>query len=315
MPARRAKVQMNTGAYIKVWRYFLLALWMVCVASSAGGEVRAIVKRVQVEGARSVSVRDVRGWLVTRAGVAVDSALLRKDVYRILKGYQARGFWRVAVAFPRIAMRGEDATVTFGVAEGVRTRVASVEIKGDQVFDQSEAFGLARGMVLLESDLEQRLDRLLRFYEDRGYPFCALRPDVQFDSDSARVQVVVSSGPLVHVDAVRFEGNQTTREDVLLRHISFVAGEMYDQRRVDAFVRQLQNLSFIDRVYTPELVSTGDEMALVIGVEESRHTRIEGVLGVGSGQGLTGEIALDVLNFSGGGREGYALWSRRGGGL
>ncbi len=312
MPARRAKVQMNTGAYIKVWRYFLLALWMVCVASSAGGEVRAIVKRVQVEGARSVSARDVRGWLVTRAGVAVDSALLRKDVHRILKGYQARGFWHVAVAF---YMRRDDATVAFAIVEGARTRVASVEIKGDPVFDLSGAFGLARGMALLESDLSQRLDRLLRFYEDRGYPFCALHPDVRFDRDGARVQVVVSPGPLVHVDAVRFEGNQTTREDVLLRHISFVAGEMYDQRRVDAFVRQLQNLPFIDRVYTPELVATGDEMALVIGVEESRHTRIEGVLGVGSGQGLTGEIALDVLNFSGGGREGYALWSRRGVGL
>ena len=312
MPARRAKVQMNTGAYIKVWRYFLLALWMVCVASSAGGEVRAIVKRVQVEGARSVSARDVRGWLVTRAGVAVDSALLRKDVHRILKGYQARGFWHVAVAF---SMRRDDATVAFAIVEGARTRVASVEIKGDPVFDLSGAFGLARGMALLESDLSQRLDRLLRFYEDRGYPFCALHPDVRFDRDGARVQVVVSLGPLVHVNAVRFEGNQTTREDVLLRHISFVAGEMYDQRRVDAFVRQLQNLPFIDRVYTPELVATGDEMALVIGVEESRHTRIEGVLGVGSGQGLTGEIALDVLNFSGGGREGYALWSRRGVGL
>ncbi len=316
MPARRrAKVQMNTDAYIKVWRCLFLAMLLVCVASSAGGEVRAIVKRVQVEGARSVSARDVRGWLVTRAGVAVDSALLRKDVHRILKGYQARGFWHVAVAFPRVAMRGDDAAVAFAIVEGARTRVASVEIKGDLVFDPSEAFGLARGMVLLESDLDQRLDRLLRFYEDRGYPFCALRPDVRFDSDGARVQVVVSPGPLVNVDAVRFEGNQTTREDVLLRHISFVVGEVYDQRRVDAFVRQLQNLPFIDRVYTPELVSTGDEMALVIGVEESRHTRIEGVLGVGSGQGLTGEIALDVLNFSGGGREGYALWSRRGVGL
>ena len=306
---------MNTDQYIKMWRYLLFAVWIVCVASSAEGEVRVIVKRVQVEGARSVSVGDVRGWLVTRVGVAVDSALLRKDVHRILEGYQARGFWRVAVAFPRIAMRGGDATVTFGVTEGVRTRVASVEVRGDLVFDQSEAFGLTRGMVLLESDLEQRLDRLLRFYEDRGYPFCALRPDVQFDSDSARVQVVVSPGPLVHVDVVRFEGNETTREDVLLRHISFVAGEVYDQRRVDTFVRQLQSLPFIDRVYTPELVSTGDEMALVIGVEESRHTRIEGVLGVGSGQSLTGEIALDVLNFSGGGREGYALWSRQGVGL
>lgn len=312
MPARRIKVQMNRDKYIRGWRYFLLVMLLVCVASSAGGEVRAIVKRVQVEGARSVSARDVRGWLVTRAGVAVDSALLRKDVHRILKGYQARGFWHVAVAF---SMRRDDATVAFAIVEGARTRVASVEIKGDPVFDLSGAFGLARGMALLESDLSQRLDRLLRFYEDRGYPFCALHPDVRFDRDGARVQVVVSPGPLVHVNAVRFEGNQTTREDVLLRHISFVAGEMYDQRRVDAFVRQLQNLPFIDRVYTPELVATGDEMALVIGVEESRHTRIEGVLGVGSGQGLTGEIALDVLNFSGGGREGYALWSRRGVGL
>lgn len=306
---------MNTDKYIKVWRCLLLVLWMVCVASSVGGEVRAIVKRVQVEGARSVSVRDVRGWLVTRAGVAVDSALLRKDVHRILKGYQARGFWQVAVAFPRVAMRGGDATVAFAIVEGVRTRVASVDVSGDLIFEPSEAFGLARGMVLIESDLNQRLDRLLRFYEDRGYPFCALRPDVQFDRDSARVQVVVSPGPLVHVDAVRFEGNQTTREDVLLRHISFVAGEVYDQRRVDAFVRQLQILPFIDRVYTPELVSTDDEMALVIELEESRHTRIEGGLGLGSGQGLTGEIALDVLNFSGGGREGYALWSRQGVGL
>ncbi len=309
---------MNRDKYIQVWRYLLFAVWLVCVAPNAGGEVRAIVKRVQVEGARSVSARDVREWLVTRVGVAVDSALLRKDVDRILKGYQSRGFWHVAVAFPRVAMRRSDATVAFAIVEGARTRVASVEVRGDLGFDQSDvrlAFGLARGMVLLESDLGQRLDRLLRFYEDRGYPFCALRPDVQFDSDGARVQVVVSPGPLVHVDAVRFKGNQTTREDVLLRHISFVAGEVYDQRRVDAFVRRLQNLPFIDRVYTPELVSTGDEMGLVIGLEESHHTRIEGVLGVGSGQGLTGEIALDVLNFSGGGREGYALWSRQGVGL
>ena len=246
MPARRTKVQMNRDKYIQVSRYLLFALWLVCVASNAGGEVRAIVKRVQVEGARSVSARDVREWLVTRVGVAVDSALLRKDVDRILKGYQSRGFWHVAVAFPRVAMRSRDATVAFAIVEGTRTRVASVEVRGDLGFDQSDvrlAFGLARGMVLLESDLGQRLDRLLRFYEDRGYPFCALRPDVQFDSDGARVQVVVSPGPLVHVNAVRFKDNQTTREDVLLRHISFVAGEVYDQRRVDAFVRRLQKFA------------------------------------------------------------------------
>ena len=292
----------------------VVALVFMLIAFGTAAGDRPIVARVQIEGARSVLVRDVQGWLVTRAGVAVDSALLRKDVQRILEGYKKQGFWQVAVAFPKM-IRGDQTTVVFAIAEGVRTRVASVQVRGALIFDPSdvrEAFGLARGAVLIESDLNHHLDRLLRFYEDRGYPFCALHPDVHLDGNGAGVQVAVSPGPLVRIDAVRFEGNAVTREEVLSRHVS--VGEVYDQRRVDAFVQRLQNLPFIDRVYKAELVLMGNEMALVIGLEESRHTRIEGGLGLGSGQTLTGTIALDVLNFSGGGREGDALWSRRGAG-
>ena len=295
--------------FIRV-RLSVVALVVFPLMASAE-EDRPIVARVQIEGARSVPVRDVQGWLVTRAGVAVDSALLRKDVQRILEEYKKQGFWRVAVSFPKI-VRGDKTTVVFAIAEGARTRVASVQVRGELIFEPSDVhatLGMAPGMVLTESDLNRHLDRLLRFYEDRGYPFCALRPDVQWGENGAGVRVDVSPGPLVRIDTVRFEGNEVTRDDVLLRHIS--VGEVYDQRRVDAFVQGLQNLPFIDRVHKAELVPTGQEMALVIGLEESRHTRIEGGLGLGSGQTLTGAIALDVLNFSGGGREGDALWSRR----
>ena len=288
-----------------------LVVFALMAFGTAMGD-RPMVARVQIEGARSVPVRDVQAWLVMRAGVAVDSALLRKDVQRVLEEYKKRGFWRVAVSFPKI-VRGDQTTVVFAIAEGARSRVASVQVRGELIFDPAavrDAFGLARGAVLIESALNRHLDRLLRFYEDRGYPFCALQPEVQWGENGAGVQVAVSPGPLVRIDAVRFEGNEVTRDEVLSRHVS--VGEIYDQRRVDAVVQRLQNLPFIDRVHKVELVPTGEEMALVIGLEESRHTRIEGGLGLGSGQTLTGAIALDVLNFSGYGREGYALWSRRG---
>ena len=288
-----------------------LVVFTLMAFGTAMGD-RPIVARVQIEGARSVPVRDVQAWLVTRAGVAVDSALLRKDVQRVLEGYKKRGFWHVAVSFPKI-VRKKKTTVVFAIAEGERTRVADVQVRGELIFeaaDVREAFGLARGAVLIESELNRHLDRLLRFYENRGYPFCALHPDVQWDENGAGVQVAVSPGQLVRIDIVQFEGNEVTRDEVLSRHVS--VGEIYDQRRVDAFVRRLQNLPFIDRVHKVELVPTGEEMALVIGLEESRHTRIEGGVGLGSGQTLTGAIALDVLNVSGGGREGYALWARRG---
>ena len=288
-----------------------LVVFALMAFGTAMGD-RPMVARVQIEGARSVPVRDVQAWLVTRAGVAVDSALLRKDVQRVLEEYKKRGFWHVAVSFPKI-VRGDQTTVVFAIAEGARSRIASVQVRGELIFDPAavrEAFGLARGAVLIESALNRHLDRLLRFYEDRGYPFCALQPEVQWGENGAGVQVAVSPGPLVRIDAVRFEGNEVTRDEVLSRHVS--VGEVYDQRRVDAVVQRLQNLPFIDRVHKVELVPTGEEMALVIGLEESRHTRIEGGLGLGSGRTLTGAIALDVLNFSGYGREGYALWSRRG---
>ena len=288
-----------------------LVVFALMAFGTAMGD-RPMVARVQIEGARSVPLRDVQAWLVTRVGVAVDSALLRKDVQRVLEEYKKRGFWHVAVSFPKI-VRGDQTTVVFAIAEGARSRVASVQVRGELIFDPADvrdAFGLARGAVLIESALNHHLDRLLRFYENRGYPFCALHPDVQWGENGAGVQVAVSPGPLVRIDAVRFEGNEVTRDEVLSRHVS--VGEVYDQRRVDAVVQRLQNLPFIDRVHKVELVPAGEEMALVIGLEESRHTRIEGGLGLGSGQTLTGTIALDVLNFSGYGREGYALWSRRG---
>ena len=290
-----------------------LVVFALMAFGTAMGD-RPMVARVQIEGARSVPVRDVQACLVTRAGVAVDSALLRKDVQRVLEEYKKRGFWHVAVSFPKI-VRGDQTTVVFAIAEGARSRVASVQVRGELIFDPAavrDAFGLVRGAVLIESALNRHLDRLLRFYEDRGYPFCALQPEVQWGENGAGVQVAVSPGPLVRIDAVRFEGNEVTRDEVLSRHVS--VGEIYDQRRVDAVVQRLQNLPFIDRVHKVELVPTGEEMALVIGLEESRHTRIEGGLGLGSGRTLTGTIALDVLNFSGYGREGYALWSRRGAG-
>ena len=158
----------------------MVALVVFPLVASAE-EDRPIVARVQIEGARSVPVRDVQGWLVTRAGVGVDSALLRKDVQRILEEYKKQGFWRVAVSFPKI-VRADKTTVVFAIAEGARTRIASVQVRGELIFEPSDVhatLGMAPGMVLTESDLNRHLDRLLRFYEDRGYPFCALRPDVQ----------------------------------------------------------------------------------------------------------------------------------------
>ncbi|MDP6042213.1 MAG: POTRA domain-containing protein, partial [Candidatus Latescibacteria bacterium] len=259
-------------------------------------------------------------WLVTRQGMAVDSLLLRRDIRRILEGYRDRGLWKVGLAFPEIYTQSGDVIVEFQVTENSVTRVDSIQVIGDLIFEEGDvrtALGFGRGAALVTSDLNQKMNGVLGFYENRGYPFCELRPSIQFTETGALMQVEVIPGAFVRIDTVQFEGNAITQTDVLMRHLPFSLGEAYDQRKVDAFVAELRRLAFLEDVEMPKIEMSGKQMALVVGVREARNARIEGGVGVapgsgGAGQILTGAVELEVLNFAGGGREGRALWSRRG---
>lgn len=289
----------------------------------AGGIAQAgpvVVRQIEIRGAQAIPAAEVRAHLALRSGAVFDSLLARRDVDRVLGFYRDRGFWQVAVALPQVLVQEEHVRVVFEVVEGRRTRVDSVNLAGDLIFSEHEvraAFGFAPGGVLIARDLSARLNGLLQFYENRGYPFCELHPDVRFVDGGARVQVSVAvlPGSLVYVDTVRFAGNRVTRPGVLLRQLGLVPGEVYRQQRVDHAVRRLRRLPFLLHVDAPELVREGDRTVLLIHVREARSARLDGVIGLapdGEGQVVTGAVALDVQNVAGAGREGHVGWVRTG---
>ena len=62
--------------------FVLWIVMIVCVSGRANGQ---IVREVRIKGARAVTQQEVKAWLVTRQGMAVDSMLLRQDVRRIFQ--------------------------------------------------------------------------------------------------------------------------------------------------------------------------------------------------------------------------------------
>lgn len=291
----------------------------VWVDVSATG--RVLVRKVRVDGARRISEDRVRSWLMTRTGMPVDSLLLEKDMVRILDGYIAEGYWQVSVAFPKVEVnRGR---VFFRIEEGRRTLIDTVEIAGnehaasDSLLD--EMFSL-RGAPLIRETLEVDLEALVRFYENRGYPFCSLTPEVSVPpgSDTARFRIEVDEGPFVRVDTIRFYGNRITRAETLLREMRMPKGEPYDQRRVDRALLALRRLPFLLDVDAAVLKTEPDgRTALVVSVQEAPPGRAEGIVGIAPAsrdraRGLTGSFAIAFGNLLGTGRRADASWSRRG---
>lgn len=294
---------------------FLGLVMFGCVDVQAN---RLTVDEVVFDGARLVKEAVLEKGLLMRRGMPVDSVLIMGDMKRILAHYQQVGYWQARVHFPDIVTVGNKTVLRFRVEEQARTQVDALVIQGDSIFSEAEqrsVLTMTRGAVLTSERLNAQLDALLQFYENRGYPFCALEPEVAFVKGNARVVVDVQAGPLCVLDTVIFEGNALTRADVLLREMRLVVGKVYDQREVDRAMRYLRRLDFLVFVGEPDVRRMGAVTALVVRVQEARTARVEGSVGyAGDGRGFTGAFALDIHNVAGAGRLGQVAWQRTGDG-
>ena len=305
----------------RAWLYCLVIHLLAGVSVEAPAADRVLVRKVRVDGARRISEDRVRSWLITRTGLPVDSLLLQKDMVRILDGYRDEGYWQVSVAFPEVEVnRGR---VRFRIEEGRRTLIDTVEISGNEHAASDSlmnAMFSRGGAPLIRKTLEMDLEALVRFYENRGYPYCTLAPEVSVSpgSDAVRFRIEVDEGPFVRVDTIRFAGNRITRVETLRREMRISQGDPYDQRRVDRALLALRRLPFLLDVDDAVLKTEPDgRTALVVTVYEAPPGRAEGIVGVvpasGDGaSGLTGSFAIAFNNLLGTGRRADASWSRRG---
>jgi outer membrane protein insertion porin family len=309
------RIKKCEGVLRCVVKVFWMFGWIMVLCGWAGARSLTI-DDVVFDGSRVVSEDVLRKGLLMRSGMPLDSALVVGDMKRILLHYQRVGYWQARVHFPEVVTKGNRVILRFRIEEHSRTQVESLDVMGDSVFAAKERdanLTMPVGTVLTAGRLNAQMETLLQFYENRGYPFCALKPGVIFVEDNARVVVDVQLGPLCVVDTVAFEGNALTRADVLLREMRLIMGEVYDQRKVDRAMRYLRRLRFLNFVDEPDVRREGDVTTLVIRVQEARTARVEGSVGyAGEGRGVTGAFALDIHNVAGAGRLGQVAWQRTG---
>jgi outer membrane protein insertion porin family len=212
---------------------------------------------------------------------------------------------------------------TYGVwaDEFPEIRIGAVELVGCSLDEVSvrEALNLREGTLLDEGRVRAGMDRVLRFYEDRGYPFAAVAlSHVSLEDDRARLGFEITEGPKVIIGALEVQGKPITKPEVILRELRVRPGEHYDQRRIDRGMRHLARLSFLERVHPLELRydPQKEAVSLIVEVVEAQAHRANAVVGYAPGVGadegfFTGLVDVSLGNLSGTGRKVQARWERR----
>ena len=179
--------------------------------------------------------------------------------YKLLNHMRDHGYLQAKVSGPKKREMEDGLEVTLRVEEGPRFRLGNTKIDGVTIFPLDrvrETLKLKPGEVAGRSGLLEGLEeRLKRAYGERGH--------VQYDYDvepafgavtdaagdgTVDFIITVYEGPAFKVRRIEFEGNATTRDDVLRREVSLKEDETFNQTLLEESIERLNALGLFEEI-------------------------------------------------------------------
>jgi outer membrane protein insertion porin family len=168
---------------------------------------------------------------------------------------------------------------------------------------------------------EESVNYLLDYYEELGYPFAAIRiASVYFfdkeDKHLADIYLKIEKGLKAQIDRVEIEGNEKTKDIVILRNAGITTGDIYSREKINKIPSRLMKLRFFESVEEPEFfIDNKNEGILKIKVKEKQTNQFDGIIGYVPGSEsekgyLTGLVNIGLGNIFGTGRNLWFRWQR-----
>ena len=235
---------------------------------------------------------------------------LSADVEAIRSYYLNRGYVNVEVSEPQVELSEnlEDVFITITVNEGQEFRVGAVNVGGDQPIDLSvavEEMTLQSGEIFSRRLVNEAVNTMSKKLGDAGYARAQVRavPEINDETQTVDVTLVVTPGPLVYVRLVEFRGNTDTSDVVLRREIPQLEASVSSAAAIEKGRINLQRLGFFSlvRASTRPVPDQPDQVDVVYEVKEQASGSLSASVGFSQGEGVLLGAAVSQKNFLGSG--------------
>ena len=244
--------------------------------------------------------------------------LLEQDKRIIRAHMRDLGYRRAKVnALQGIGIDGESLIITFQVDEGALTRVAGIEIQGNNAYPEARLREEVRSVIgapYSRSLAQEDADRILNVYAHDGYLDASLAPSVvelPRQGDDEQVQIVfaiTNEGDKFLVNQIVVNGvsgsagTQRKKRDAILRVIKLAEGDVLRAELVSESERDLYATDAFQQVIITtqpagETASGAKKKDLIIDVEEKKPRVLEYGGGYSTDTGPLGLLELSNVNF------------------
>jgi outer membrane protein insertion porin family len=234
------------------------------------------------QGNEVFSTKTLQGQLTSKVKTwindgAFSEAKLLADQQAIVKYYYDRGYMdaKITDTTRTITSDGKgnnSMTITFNISEGVQYRFGGVEFEGNDIFSTETLSGLVRsipGELINGTRLSADLQRISDKYYENGYIFNTIDIQEKRENGVLSFKIVIVERERAHIESIKIQGNDKTKDSVILREIPLESGDIFSRSKVMDGLRNLYNLQFFSSVI-PDMQQGSDEnlMNLIFAVEE-----------------------------------------------
>ncbi len=275
----------NAGIRLEQNRYILVI------------EVREapIFKGVKVTGNKEVTTEEIVSMISLKVGSVINLITLNQDLGKVADLYKNKGYvganFQVNIA--------EDGWVIINISEG--PTISGFNFKGNTVLTSKvieEALETYKGRILSLNLLRDMALKIQELYNKNGYPACVILN--AYSEEEGIVTFEIGEG---RISKIIIEGNQKTKDYVILREMETKAGDILNRDKIQKDLQRIFNLGYFSDVNADiKSAETPGEIVLTIKVLEQLTGQAGGGLAYSTRDGISLVLGIKDSNLLGTGR-------------
>ncbi|RYF88514.1 MAG: hypothetical protein EOO03_08235 [Chitinophagaceae bacterium] len=160
-------------------------------------------------------------------------------------------------------------------------------------------------------------ERIISFYEKKGYPFAAVFLDsIQLEGNKMQAVVQVRQGVLYHIDSIHLYGKVKLDKSFLQRYLQIPNGSVYNKTTLQEVDKRMMELPFLSTVQPSDLTMLGTGAVLNVYAQPKKSSQVNFLVGflpassANTKAQITGDVNLDLKNMFGGAEEILIKWQQ-----
>lgn len=141
--------------------------------------------------------------------------------------------------------------------------------------------------------LQNQQQKILNYYETRGYPFAAIKLDsITIEEDKIKAILKVDKGPLYLIDSIRVYGKVKIKNLFLQRYLAIEKGGPYDKNKLQNISKRLLELPYLQEQQHWDLNMLGSGSVLNLYLQQKRSSQVNFLVGFLPGNAQTGKLQV-----------------------